>query len=91
MRVDNRAEDVLQFDNMNDRRIVGSTHWNHYAIVLDVPEESATISIGVLLMGAGKVWLDSLRFEEVDLSVPTTNLDLHYELLEEPTNLSFEE
>lgn len=91
MRVDNRAEDVLQFDNMNDRRIVGSTHWNHYAIVLDVPEESATISIGVLLMGAGEVWLDSLRFEEVELSVPTTNLDLHYELLEEPTNLSFEE
>jgi hypothetical protein len=42
-------------------------------------------------MGAGKVWLDSLRFEEVDLSVPTTNFDFHYELLEEPTNLSFEE
>jgi hypothetical protein len=59
--------------------------------VLDVPEDSATISIGVLLMGAGKVWLDSLRFEEVDLSVPTTNFDFHYELLEEPTNLSFEE
>ena len=54
MRVDNRAEDVLQFDNMNDRRIMGSTHWNHYAIVLDVPEESATISIGVLLMGQAR-------------------------------------
>ncbi|SEM30820.1 hypothetical protein SAMN04488688_11197 [Paenibacillus sp. cl141a] len=91
MRVDNRAEDVLQFDNMNNRRIVGSTHWNHYAIVLDVPEDSATISIGVLLMGAGQVWVDSFRFEEVDLSVPTTNLDVHYELLEEPANLSFEE
>lgn len=91
MRIDNHAEDVLQFDNMNDRRIIGSTNWNHYAIVLDVPEESATISIGVLLMGAGKVWVDSFRFEEVDPSVPTTNLDFHYELLDEPSNLSFEE
>ncbi|AWP29660.1 AraC family transcriptional regulator [Paenibacillus vortex V453] len=91
MRVDSHSEDVLQFDNMNDRRIVGSTNWNHYAIVLDVPEDSATISIGVLLMGAGQVWVDSFRFEEVDRSVPTTNLEVQYEMLEEPANLSFEE
>ncbi|GAB6928676.1 AraC family transcriptional regulator [Paenibacillus sp. JCM 10914] len=91
MRVDNRAQDVLQFDNMHNRRIEGTTHWNHYSIVLDVPEAGDTISIGVLLMGTGMVWVDSFRFEEVDLSVPTTNLDLHYELLEEPANLSFEE
>jgi len=91
MRVDSQTEDVLQFDNMNDRRIIGDTNWNHYAIVLDVPEESATISIGVILMGTGKVWVDSFRFEEVDLSVPSTNLELVYEMLDEPSNLSFEE
>ncbi|WDH82946.1 helix-turn-helix domain-containing protein [Paenibacillus urinalis] len=91
MRVDSHSEDVLQFDNMNDRRITGDTHWNHYAIVLDVPEESGTISFGVLLMGEGKVWVDGFQFEEVDLSVPTTSLKLDYAIGDEPTNLSFEE
>ncbi|WP_374954748.1 helix-turn-helix domain-containing protein [Paenibacillus sp. AR247] len=91
MRVDNQAEDVLRFDNMNNRRIVGDTHWNHYAIVLDVPDNAATISLGVLLMGPGQVWVDSFRFEEVDESVPTTNLEIVYELRDEPSNLTFEE
>ncbi|MCM3784614.1 AraC family transcriptional regulator [Neobacillus mesonae] len=91
MRVDSHSEDVLQFDNMHDRRIIGNTNWNHYSIVLDVPEESGTISIGVLLMGEGNVWVDSFQFEEVDLSVPTTSLKLDYEINDEPANLSFED
>lgn len=91
MRVDNNAQDILQFDNMNNRKIIGDTGWNHYAIVLDVPDNSATISIGVLLMGKGHVWVDSFKFEEVDLSVPTTNLEMESELLDGPSNLSFEE
>jgi AraC-like DNA-binding protein len=91
MRVDNHAQDVLQFDNMNNRRIFGDTGWNHYAIVLDIPENSASISIGVLLMGKGQVWVDSFKFQEVDLSVPTTNLEIESEILDGPSNLSFEE
>ncbi|MEF2247089.1 MULTISPECIES: AraC family transcriptional regulator [unclassified Paenibacillus] len=91
MRVDNSYSDVLQFDNMNNRKIIGNTNWNHYAIVLDIPEKSATISIGVLLMGSGKVWVDSFQFEEVDTSVPTTNLEFDFKILDEPSNLSFEE
>lgn len=91
MRVDNHAQDVLQFDNMSNRKISGDTVWNHYSIVLDVPENSAAISIGVLLMGMGQVWVDGFKFEEVDLSVPTTNIELESELLDGPSNLSFEE
>ncbi|WP_234414440.1 helix-turn-helix domain-containing protein [Paenibacillus sp. CAA11] len=91
MRVDNNAEDVLQFDNMNNRRITGDTSWNHYSIVLDIPDNSASISIGVLLMGKGQVWVDGFKFEEVDKSVPTTNVEIGYELADEPMNLSFEE
>lgn len=91
MRVDNNQSDVLQFDNMYNRKIKGDTNWNHYEIVLDVPEQSSTISIGVLLMGSGKVWVDSFQFVEVDKSVPTTNMELNHQLLDEPSNLSFEE
>ncbi|PAD69960.1 AraC family transcriptional regulator [Bacillus sp. 7586-K] len=91
MRVDDSLGDVLQFDNMGDRPIVGNNEWNHYSIVLDVPENSAVIAFGVLLSGNGKVWIDELKFEEVDERIPTTNLDFSGYLLDEPTNLSFEE
>lgn len=90
MRVDDALHDVLQFDNMMDRPITGTTEWNHYFIVLDVPHNSATISFGVILSGNGSVWADELKFEEVDEGTPTTNVDFSVDLLDEPTNLSFE-
>ncbi|SOC24650.1 AraC-like DNA-binding protein [Ureibacillus xyleni] len=91
MRVDDSLGDVLQFDNMSDRPIVGNNEWNHYHIVLDVPENSAVIAFGVLLSGNGQVWIDELKFKEVDKQTPTTNIDFSSDLLEEPVNLSFEE
>ena len=89
--LDENFGDVLQFDNMSNRPISGDTEWNHYAIVLDIPKSSAVIAFGVLLSGSGQVWLDELRFEEVDEQTPTTNINFLEELLEEPVNLSFEE
>src|SRR5690606_4612120 len=91
MRVDNASEDVLQFDNMSNRPIKGTTNWNLYSIVLDVPPESAVISFGIILSGRGQVWVDQLKFEEVDDSVETTSLEVDPELMDEPVNLSFEE
>lgn len=91
MRVDNALHDVLQFDNMGNRPIVNDTEWNHYYIVLDVPENSAIISFGVLLSGRGQVWIDELEFEEVNIDTPTTNIDYGCDLLDGPANLSFEE
>ncbi|KAB8125553.1 helix-turn-helix transcriptional regulator [Gracilibacillus oryzae] len=91
MRVDNASEDVLQFDNMNDRPITGTTNWTPYSIVLDVPEESAIISFGVLLYGTGKVWVDNFSLNETDESTPTTHIDLGQVLLDEPINLAFED
>lgn len=91
MRVDDALHDVLQFDNMSDRPIVGNNEWNHYHIVLDVPENSAVIAFGVLLSGNGQVWIDELKFEEVDQQIPTTNIDFSADLLDEPVNLSFED
>jgi len=91
MRVDDTMEDVLQFDNMSNRPIKGTTNWNHYSIVLDVPPESAVISFGIILSGQGIIWADQFTFEEVNKSIPTTNLEVHGELLDEPVNLSFDE
>ncbi|MEC2309116.1 AraC family transcriptional regulator [Bacillus atrophaeus] len=91
MRVDSAAGDILQFDNMSNRPITGTTNWNYYSVVLDVPENSAVISFGVLLSGPGQIWIDQVSFEEVDEHVPSTNMEMASELLEEPVNLSFEE
>lgn len=91
MRVDDSLGDVIQFDNMHDRSIKNTTEWNHYSIVLDVPENSAAIYFGVLLTGRGYVWVDEFQFSIVDSSVPTTNINLNSTMLDSPTNLSFEE
>lgn len=91
MRVDDTTEDVVQFDNMSNRPIKGTTNWNRYSIVLDVPEKSAVISFGINLAGQGTVWSDQFTFEEVDENTPTTNLEIQGELQDEPVNLSFEE
>lgn len=91
MRIDSASDDILQFDNMGNRPITGTNNWNQYSVVLDVPENSAVISFGVLLSGPGHVWVDQFSFVEVDKSVESTNLETHPELLEEPLNLSFED
>ena len=72
MRVDASGHRTLAFDNMQDRAISGNSEWRSYAVVLDVPAESESISFGVLLSGPGRVWIDNVRFEEVSASVPTT-------------------
>jgi len=91
MRVDGKGEDMLQFDNMGNRPITGSNGWSKISVVLDVPEESESISFGVLLAGAGKVWIDSIRFEAVSLEVPSTNLEEPIVLPDHPVNLDFED
>jgi AraC family transcriptional regulator len=90
-RVDNALGDVIQFDNMDDRPIEGTTDWNFYTIVLDVTKESKSIHFGVLLTGTGKVWADGFKFEEVNLSVPSTNMLIRDTLPLEPINLDFNE
>lgn len=92
VRIDKENGDLVGFDNMENRSIIGTTDWNYYTIVLDVPEESTVINFGVLLIGSGEVWIDGIKFEEVDLSVPTTNLmGIDLDLPLEPVNLGFDD
>lgn len=88
MRVDAPSESAVSFDNMQDRPIKGTTAWTKYSVVLDVPARSSNIAFGILVDGAGSVWLDDLAFEVVDESVPVTGAsNKQYE----PVNPSFEE
>ena len=91
MRVDDRYDNMLQFDNMSNRPITGNRDWNHYDIVLDIPPESTVIAFGIMLIGQGHVWADSLKFEEVGLDVPVTHMDAEADLPPQPQNLNFEQ
>jgi hypothetical protein len=57
---------------MQSRSITGSTEWNNYSCILDIPKNGAIINIGILLYGKGQTWLDNVRFQEVDNNTPTT-------------------
>ncbi|MFA6210024.1 MAG: hypothetical protein WC714_11425 [Candidatus Obscuribacterales bacterium] len=72
MRVD-VGQEYVSFDNMHDRPIKGDTDWTQYHVVLDVPEKSTNISFGVLLSGAGSVWMDDFELNVVGLDVPSTD------------------
>ncbi|MEK4628573.1 hypothetical protein MKZ17_10235 [Solibacillus sp. FSL R7-0682] len=77
---------------MENRSIHGTTDWNYYSIVLDVPEESTSIHFGILLVGSGEIWIDGVKFEEVDRTVPSTNMASSPDDLPlEPINLGFDE
>lgn len=73
MRVDAQNETV-NFDNMGNRPIIGTTDWKRYEIILDVPKSSVSIPFGVLLDGTGTIWADDFQLEEVSQNVPVTNL-----------------
>lgn len=58
-RLDDTDSQVLWFDNMQNRPIKGTTDWKKYDIKFDVPQNSATLSFGVLLAGPGTVWINN--------------------------------
>src|SRR5260370_11890408 len=64
MRVD-KEKDSVAFDNMQGRPIKGTSGWQNYTVVLDVPQDATAIGLGILLSGTGAVWLSNLSVEVV--------------------------
>lgn len=89
------SKQPIAFDNMSDRPVKGTTDWKKYEIVLDVPAEASKIAFGALLNGTGQIWFDSIKFEIVDKTIPTTGKPIDQikqrPQPETPVNLDFEE
>lgn len=85
MRIDGPGGNTLGFDNMHSRPIKGTTDWQKYEVVLDVPKESVHIAFGILLEGKGQAWFSDVQFEEVQTDVPVTSI----EYPDQPENLDF--
>ncbi len=75
------------FDNMQERPVTGTTDWNSYSVVLDVPVGSTSVSFGILLHGTGKVWLSAVTFEVVGTDTPVTAM---FTTPSAPTNLDLQ-
>jgi DNA-binding CsgD family transcriptional regulator len=85
LRVDGQqSSQLLAFDNMQDRPIVGTTAWTPYSLVLDVDPSSVAVAFGILLTGSGEAWLSNVRLEVVGNDVAVTD-----RLQIEPLNLDF--
>jgi hypothetical protein len=91
MRIDGEGKEnrSLSFDNMQSRPIKGTLDWKEYEIVLDVPNQSKSITFGILLTGPGQAWLDDFKFAVVTKDVPVTG-QTRQGPSEGPTGLGFE-
>jgi hypothetical protein len=88
LRVDEGPRLGVSFDNMQDRPIKGTTGWQNYQVVLDVPQDATAIALGILMSKSGTVWINSVNFETVGTDVPTTRKTQTL-FPEGPTNLNF--
>jgi len=48
-----KGTEVIAFDNMQKRAINGTTGWQRYEVVLDVPKDATVVAFGILLNGGG--------------------------------------
>lgn len=53
------------FDSL-DKYPITSAEWRIYEIIADVPKDADSISYGLVLVGDGKAWLDSVSVEALD-------------------------
>jgi len=91
VRVVTADQRVLGFDDMSTRPLRGSQGWRDAAVVLDVDRSAASITFGLRLNdGAGQVWIDGLRFEEVPADDPTLSIQLKPVLPQRPQNLELQ-
>ncbi len=74
LRVDGQQRPSLQFDNMDGRAPKGTTDWQEYSVVLDVPPESSTLNYGFFVAGSGKMWVNGFTITPVGNDVPSTDL-----------------
>ncbi|MEI8311231.1 MAG: SurA N-terminal domain-containing protein, partial [Verrucomicrobiota bacterium] len=74
-RVGGEGAEVLQFDNMDNRPIKGTTDWTEYSLVLDVPTGADMLAYGIFIQGVGMAWLNDVQLMEVGSDVKSTNME----------------
>jgi hypothetical protein len=75
LRIDGEAG-PLQFDNMQQKNIQGTSDWTLYSVKLPLPENAKTIFVAAILSGTGKLWVDDfqLLIDGEDISKAKTKI-----------------
>lgn len=75
IRMDKAGKSVA-FANMMEKKkerfLKGTNDWTRCEIVIDVPLNADQMVYGVIFEGKGQVWVDDMKLEVVDASVPLT-------------------
>lgn len=76
LRMDARSVEfpTEHFEDMAHRPVRGTQDWQPYAIVFDVTDDMDLAILGAELVGRGRMWIDDVRFEVVNRTVPLTYL-----------------
>lgn len=59
------TEQALVYRSTPKPMLTGTNPWNPFSINVDIPQKAQKLSIGLVLSGAGTVWLESLEIEEL--------------------------
>ena len=51
----------LQFDNMQQKNIMGTSDWTSYSVILPYPQSAKIIYFGAILSGKGQLWVDDFE------------------------------
>ncbi|MGD0387803.1 MAG: sigma-70 family RNA polymerase sigma factor [Tepidisphaeraceae bacterium] len=66
--------EIVAFDQMMcSRPIHGTTDWQKYEIVRDIPQDATKIFLGAILFCSGEIWTDDFQVEAVGNDVPLTD------------------
>jgi hypothetical protein len=66
-------KDGPQYDDMSDRPVRGTTDWQQYEIVTDLPDEPCVIYFGPDLYGPGELWADDFQIDLAPHDAPATD------------------
>jgi hypothetical protein len=64
---------VWVLDDMGDRPIHGTTDWQQYSLVADIPKDTVNIELAAFLRGGGELWCDDFQADVVSSDVPITD------------------
>lgn len=83
------GKEMVDFDNMQDRPLKGSTDWTKCEITINVTKDASAIAYGVLVSGKGAAYFDDISFEVIGDADPHPKSKMSG--TDKPTNLNFED
>lgn len=64
IRADSESGENIAFQNMDQRRIKGTTDWERHSVRIEVPPSAVQLCFGVFHRGPGTLWADQLSLDE---------------------------